>query len=208
MDSLNNTINIFLVRHCEPEKAGISNICLGRRDIPLSEKGKKEAKHLARYFIGQDIKHFYSSPLKRAMDTASVISNDVIISNNFYELDVGKWDGLSFDEIKKRYPEEYEKRGRDLENYVIEGGESMAMCKKRAMQELHNIIDKSLGDILIVTHLGVIRAIISSITKVSIESTFRYKIRYGSVSKIMYNKGNLSIVKIGDLDYNNKIDNG
>ena len=149
MDELNNSRSIFIVRHCHPQIN--EGICLGKKDIHLSEKGKTEAKILADYLLCKNIKHVYSSPLKRAMETAVIISDKmIVISNNFSELDMGIWDGLSFDEIKRLYPKEYAQRGKDLENYTVKGGESMSHCRNRAMEQLNKTIEESDGNILIV----------------------------------------------------------
>ncbi len=195
MGEFNNCRSIFLVRHCHPQIN--EGICLGKKDIPLSERGKMEAKILADYLMPKNIEHVYSSPLKRARETAAIISHkEIIVSDNFSELDMGIWDGLSFEQIKKTYPKEYEDRGKDLENYIVKGGESMSQCRERAMGQLNKVLDESDGNILIVTHAGVIRTIISSLANIRIKDTFDYKINYGSITMINYD-GKYRLVKIG-----------
>jgi len=179
-------------------------MCIGKKDIPLSVNGRKEAKILGEYLTNKNISSVYSSPLKRAKETASIITDVKIhIRKNIAELDMGIWDGLSFDEIKLRYSKDYEERGNDFENYIVEGGESISNCRKRAMEELYKTIGKSEGNVLIVTHAGVIRSIISAISKISIKETFEYKIGYGSITLLTINNDELKIIKIGDLDYKN-----
>lgn len=204
MNEFNKGRNIFLVRHCKPEfKDGI-HICIGKKDIPLSNEGIGHAKQLADYFLNMNINRIYSSHLKRAKKTAEIIAGSrlgVCIKDDFSEIDIGKWDGLTFEQVKLRYPEEYEKRGKDFENYVVEGGESMAMCRERAIKELHKSIDESEGNILIVSHAGVIRTIISSLLGISIIDTFEYKIDYGSISLITFNDNMLNLKKVGVTNY-------
>ena len=104
-------------------------ICLGKKNVPLSSEGRKEGKILADYLLNKNINNVYSSPLIRARETASIICDKKLnIRENFAELNMGIWDGLSFDEIKKKFPKEYIERGNDFENYIIEGGESLSMC--------------------------------------------------------------------------------
>jgi len=173
------------VRHCQPDLNRSENHCIGKMDIPLSDAGREQAKNLREYFSNKDISEIYSSNLKRAWETAEILADNKfspIIKHNFSELDTGKWDGLSFDEIKRIYPEEYKKRGEDLENYVVEGGESMAMCRKRAITELNNTLNNSKGNVIIVTHAGVIRTILSSVLEISIKETFDCKFDYGSIN--------------------------
>lgn len=203
MNELCQVRNIFLIRHCKPEfKDGIK-LCIGKSDIPLSNEGIEHAKQLADYFLNININYIYSSPLKRAKKTAEIIAGgrlNVNIKEGFSELNIGKWDGLSFEEIKLRYPEEYKDRGKDIENYIVEGGESMAMCRERAIRELHKTIKESEGNILIVAHAGVIRTIISSLLSISIKETFDYKIDYGSISLVTINENILKFKKIGVTD--------
>lgn len=195
-----NTRKIYLVRHCKPQVQEGTHLCIGKKDIPLSDKGREQALQLVKYFSDYNINGIYSSPLKRAKETAEIVAGkeyNVVTKSNFSELDVGKWDGLSFDEVKQRYPEEYEERGNNLENYIVEGGESMAMCRKRAMAEMYKTINESAGDIVIVAHAGVIRTILSSLLGISMNKTFNYKIDYGSISILNYDDKILKPHEIG-----------
>lgn len=199
-----NSRNIFVVRHLHPQIP--DGICLGKKNVPLSSEGREEGKILADYLLNKNINNVYSSPLIRARETASIICDKKLnIRENFAELNMGIWDGLSFDEIKKKFPKEYIERGNDFENYIIEGGESLSMCKKRAMSELDTIIRETDGNILVVTHAGVIRTIVSSIAKTRMTDTFEYKIDYGSITLLSIDDNKLNLIKIGDLEYKNNI---
>jgi alpha-ribazole phosphatase len=181
-------ITVYLVRHCEPELPS-DHICLGIRDIPLSLKGISHALKLKSYFSDKGIEAIYSSPLKRARKTAEIIADNKIrieIKNDFSEINMGKWDGMTFAEIKEKYPLEYEERGKDFENYVVEGGESMSMCRDRALRQLKDIMDNSEGKIIIVAHAGVNRLIISGLTGMSIKDSFLYQLKYGSIIRLKY----------------------
>lgn len=191
---------IYLIRHCEPQLPDGIPICMGRTDIPLSEKGIKQAMDLRDYFSKVDISGIYSSPLVRAMQTANIIANEnysVLIKNDFTEYNIGKWDGMSFADIKEKYPKEYKERGENLENYIVEGGESMAMCRERALPEFFNTVSQSEGNIIIVSHAGVNRIILSSMLGISVKESFSYKHDYGSVNVLLYDKERFKIKKIG-----------
>ena len=185
-------ITVYLVRHCRPELPS-GHICLGLTDIPLSREGIGQAAKLKSYFTDKDIKAIYSSPLERAKKTAEIIADNKIkveIKDNFSELNMGKWDGMTFAEIKEKYPEEYAERGKNFENYVVEGGESMSMCRDRALAELRDIINNSRGNTIIVAHAGVNRLIISELTGISIKESFLFQRKYGSIIKLKYD-GNI-----------------
>lgn len=191
---------IYLLRHCQPVLPKGIPICIGKTDIPLSKYGRDQAKDLKSYFSNIKVSAFYSSPLIRARETAEIIADQklkVAIKNNYSEFDIGKWDGMSFEEIKEKYPLEYLERGENLENYIVEGGESMAQCRKRSMSELYSTIDESNGNILIVAHAGVNRCILSEILGISIKDSFKFRHEYGSINILLYDGNSLSVDKIG-----------
>lgn len=197
-----NERTIYLVRHCKPKLPSDTSICSGIRDIPLSREGIKQAEKLKRYFQHKNINEIYSSPLIRAKKTAEIIADNklkVEIRNDFSELHMGKWDGMTFDEIKLKYPKEYIERGNDFENYIVEGGESMSMCRQRAFAQLWNIIDNSTGNIIIVAHAGVNRLILSKLSEISIKESFSLRQDYGSINILKYDGKNLSIINVGIL---------
>ncbi len=191
---------IYLIRHCEPQLPGGIPVCMGKNDIPLSEKGVRQAVELKDYFSRIDISGIYTSPLVRAMQTADIIADGnhhILIKHDLAEYNIGKWDGMSFDEIKEKYPKEYKERGENLENYVVEGGESMAMCRERALPEFLNIVNQSTGNIIIVSHAGVNRIILSHLLEISVMESFSYKHDFGSVNILIYEKESFTIKKIG-----------
>lgn len=181
---------IYLLRHCEPLLPKEVGFCLGRKDIPLSDGGRKQAHYLKNFFSTLEIDNIYSSPLCRARETAEIIANsrEVISRDGFSELNTGKWDGLSFDEIKEKFPAEYEERGKNLEYYVIEGGESFAQCRERAILEVLKSLNESKGHILIVTHVGVIRMLISYVSGIATKESFQIKTKYGHWITLYYDE--------------------
>jgi len=80
----------------------------------------------------------------------------------FREIDLGKWDGKTVAEIKRDYPEEYEARGRDIIGFKGHGGENYYDLRYRAFRGLrkHGFFCNE-SPAIIVTHQGVIRAVVS-----------------------------------------------
>lgn len=186
---------IYLVRHCRPDLPDTS-MCIGITDIPLSREGLNQAEALKRYFSDKNINAIYSSPLGRAKETAEIIADNkfkVEIRKNLSELNMGKWDGMTFENIKQKYPQEYFERGENFENYVVEGGESMSMCRKRALAELWNILIHSSGNIIITAHAGVNRLILSELSGTSIKESFSLQKEYGCISRLKYDGKNLKV---------------
>ena len=90
---------LFWVRHGE-DYANITKVFSSKKiDHPLTSKGRLQAQQTADFFIGQDIQQIYSSPMKRALETAETIAGrlnlNIIMMENFREVNVGRLDGRS-----------------------------------------------------------------------------------------------------------------
>jgi len=172
---------IFLVRHGQSGQHR-GKIFLGQYDIPLSEQGEMEAKAAGERLIdhGARPKRIYTSDLARAKETADIIAGQlgdlpVVPDKLLREMAMGTWDGELIEDIKAKFPEEYAKRGDDLRNYRIPGGENFYDLRGRVLREFHRIFSEDFrragagtgagdpgedpGDLVIVAHLGVITVI-------------------------------------------------
>jgi len=152
---------LYLVRHAEPELGGKSHVCLGgRSDVPLSPEGMARAAAAAASFEGEF--RVYASPMIRARQTAEGISAgrwEVSVLPGMEEIDCGEWDGLSFDEIRQRWPERYALRGGDL-SLTPPGGESLESVAKRGVAALESILAESAEDVIVVAHKGINRVLL------------------------------------------------
>ena len=95
---------LYLIRHGHPDFPIGSRICLGQTDTPLGPLGRLQSVLLARTFSVATLSGVYTSPLSRAYATARCISQTPIINTGLSEQSTGLWDGLSFDEIARRWP--------------------------------------------------------------------------------------------------------
>lgn len=188
-------ITLYLVRHGQPGLlVGKDSVCLGRKDVPLSHEGEKQAGRLAVYFKGRRVDAIYSSPLVRCTKTASILAEKsghkdipVQIEYGLEEVDVGHWDGMTFAEIKEKYPLEYEERGRHMGTYVVPGGESLSQAGRRYAAAVERILmkEKNKGDrhIVLVSHAGVMKTLLCKWAGKEIERTFDYRLPYTSLTK-------------------------
>ena len=173
---MDDRTRIFLIRHGQPEQH-CGKIILGQYDTPLSETGEGEARQAAEKLLseGARIKRIYSSNLLRAMQTAEIISGKlgivpIIPIVPFREMAMGKWDGELIEDIKAKFPEEFARRGEDIRNYRIPGGENFHDLSERVLKEFHRIKKEDFqdakedpGDFVIVAHIGVLSVIIDDL---------------------------------------------
>jgi broad specificity phosphatase PhoE len=110
----------YLMRHGEVANGGEKRYN-GHIDIDITAKGEEQMHRLARVLAGKPIIAVYSSDLIRSVKGATIISNSLGLSftplRELRERSVGKWEGLTAEEIKARFPDEYRAWRSDLLNY-------------------------------------------------------------------------------------------
>lgn len=145
-----HTRRIYLVRHGAVEFPEGVQRCIGRTELPLSERGRMQAEQLARYFTRHSVTKIFTSPLGRCRETAQILSGgrlDIETEEGLCEMDMGEWENLPLRELQ-------EKRGKRLESEPVYG-ESRENALKRFRQTIDDILEKSEGDIVCVAHAGV-----------------------------------------------------
>lgn len=141
---------IYVVRHCEP---AITGVLLGQSDPPLSEAGRAHAATLLR---GVELAVVYSSPLRRALETAREIARGapIEIVEDLREITYGDWDGRAWSEIEADHPEIAARKMRDWRGVTPPGGEpweNFADRVKRAFER----VQRSPRPVAMVAHAAV-----------------------------------------------------
>lgn len=151
---------VYLIRHALPDFPGGQRMCLGRTDIPLGPEGLEQARVMAGNL--PPVTAVYSSPLRRAVQTARAIAEPVILED-LREMDAGEWDGLTFAQIQQRYPELYAARGQDL-TLPLPEGEDREAGLRRFCGAMAYAAAESPGDLAVVAHGGIIAGFLQDIT--------------------------------------------
>lgn len=194
--------SIYLIRHAKPEFPGGVLQCIGSTDLPLSQEGERQAQRLGAYFENIPLKAIYTSTLTRAIQTAEAAARGkfpVIRMEGLRELNCGLWEGLTFEEIRARYPELYEKRGTDPEKFAPERGERFdeGLARFRAGVEL--AFGESTGDIGVVAHASVNRLLLCFLLGKPFREVYSIPQPYGGISEIWAQSGALTVGRIGFL---------
>jgi len=192
-------VTLCLVRHGQAEHFDKCRF-FGHTDIDLTDTGIKQMEIIAQKLKGISMEEVYSSDLKRASKSASIIAShwNKIPRKvpEFRELNFGKWEGLTWEEIDKRFPGGLKARFEDLINYKIPGGESLEDLQVRVLGKLKKILKGGEGkSILLVTHGGVSRVILCNALGLSLENLFRIEQDYGCLNIIEYFK-DTTVVKL------------
>lgn len=164
-------VKLFLIRHGQTD-GNVRGQYIGSLDIDMTEEGISQAKSAKNYLSNVNFSNIYSSPLKRAVNTAVIIAegtgHKVRIMNDLRELDFGKWEGLKFDEINSAYREDYQGWLDDPYNHPPTGGESFDKLIARADKEIKRIVEENPdgSSVAVVSHGGVILSLIVNWLKI------------------------------------------
>jgi broad specificity phosphatase PhoE len=133
---------------------------LGTTDLGLSEIGLNQAKEVAAAYAGK-FDAVYSSPLRRAFETAEAVGESPTKIDAFAELYQGALEGLTFPDAIARYPDFFKEWAVNPATAAVPGGETLKACEERAHQALTTLCDNhALGQgILVVSHQMVIAAL-------------------------------------------------
>lgn len=181
-------LELILVRHGETDSNTRGTYC-GWTDCRLNENGLEQAHIAAEKLKGIEFKDVFSSPLKRAKETVKTICEDtqmnVIYDDGLKEQNFGEWEDQTYAEITAKYPEECTRWQSDWMNYCVMGGESPAHVYRRVSNFIDRLINTyESGKVLIVTHLGCIRFIVSHLLGMSMDGFWRFRVDNGSISRI------------------------
>jgi broad specificity phosphatase PhoE len=161
---------LLLTRHGLPTAA--TNVWLGgRMDVPLSPDGRAQAEALALRLTGVRIDRIISSPMLRAVETATATATAIAtgrpveVDERLREQDCGRWEGLTFDDATAREPELRALWELDPAANHLPGGESGDEVAERARSFLADLLATELpseGDrrVLVVAHTAVNRILL------------------------------------------------
>jgi len=188
---------LYLVRHGAVLPAGAERICLGRRDLPLSDLGRAQAAELAPFFSEHPVAELWSSPLTRCRETAILLGagREVHVHSGLIEVDVGKLDCLPFSEIRRRFPEAWEQNGADPFRFRPPGGEPFEIASERFSQTLRSILQRADGDVAVVTHAGVGRLFLCRVQGWAAPMMYRIPQPYGCVNTLTWLGGDEYILE-------------
>lgn len=197
---------IYLLRHGETEY-GKEKRYLGHTDCNLSKQGKEQSKYLGSIFANDKITidNIFSSDLIRCKDTIKIVFPNMKVTflEQLREINMGDWDGLTFDEVKNKYAEDYKKRGENIAGFIPRNGESFNQCQNRAVDVFRNIINSTRGNIVICSHSGFIRTLLCHLLNKDLTDMFNIKLNYGCINIIKVDGNNIFVEGINSNSINN-----
>jgi broad specificity phosphatase PhoE len=191
---------IFLIRHCQTELSSAKRL-IGQYDVALSAEGLARSREIGEAVMDYGVEHLFCSTLKRTTHMAEIIASYLKIRpepmKELNEINLGSWDGLHVEDIKRNYPNEYDARGKDLLNYRIPGGENFFDLQKRVKNAFGYILKKC-GNIMIIGHKSVNRVILCHVMGIDINDLFSIPQDYGCCNIIIQENMEL---KVRDINW-------
>ncbi|MER7908786.1 bifunctional RNase H/acid phosphatase [Streptomyces sp. NPDC096068] len=198
-----------LLRHGEtaltPEKRFSGS---GGSDPELSAAGLRQAEAVAAALAARGtIQEIVSSPLTRCRQTAAAVAArlglDVRIEQGLRETDFGAWEGLTFGEVRERYPEDLDAWLASPKAAPTGGGESFATVARRVAATRDRLTAAHAGrTVLLVTHVTPIKTLVRLALGAPPESLFRMELSAASISAVAYYAdGNASVRLLNDTSH-------
>jgi len=181
-------MDIYLIRHTKTDT--IKGLCYGQWDVALADSFIEEAQQLQQKLPKLKSNSLtFSSPLTRCLKLAEMLSDNVSTDARLLELDFGDWENRRFDDIDVDVLTQW------TDNFVHLGppnGESFIdLCQRTRsfwldVLDVLNEMPPASEQILIITHAGVIRALLANILKLHPANAFQFRVDVGSVHKLQY----------------------
>lgn len=178
---------LLLIRHAQPSEDSSRERCYGRLDVELADEGRRKAAELARALRDVRLDAVYVSPRRRALDTARPLAETrglvPLVDARLAELDFGELEGRTYDEIAATRPELYRRWMEAPTTVQFPGGDSYATLRTRVLAAVADI-RAMVETAAVVTHGGVVRAILAHCLGMPDAAIFALAQDYGGVSVV------------------------
>lgn len=196
-------MRLILVRHGETDW----NAALryqGQSNVPLNQRGREQAKLLTARLKVRGAIALYTSDIVRAQETAEIVGAGLKLTPqtlpDLREIDVGQWEGLTPEELYRRFPDHMRQYERDPARTVRIGGESYQQLQERALRALKQIESKHTGDqvVIAVSHGGTIRAILCHVIGLDLINFGKLWLDNGSISELHLGSNGWRVMRLND----------
>ena len=199
-------MKIYLIRHGQTDW-NLEGKIQGRHDVSLNETGSKQAELLAMGMDKRPVVQIFSSRQKRALETAQAVGRRqhvaVTVIDGLEEGEFGEWEGKTWDEISREYPEEFKVWCTEPAEIVPPGGESRPQIYRRIGNALKEILRRSRGDIAIVSHGAALAYMVSLMLEKELGDHDEIIVKNASISTVEYDRetGKFHMAEANDVSH-------
>ncbi len=199
------TTTVLLVRHGQT-KSNVTGFYMGWSDEDLNDVGYTQVRCLSSRLAGLPIASVYTSPLRRAYNTAAILAEPhqlkLKVFDELTEIQLGDWQGLHMDEISRRWPELWQQWRTDPSGVVIPNGESLHEVTERAIPALHRIVETNQGkQAIIVAHEVIVKVIVAHVLGSPNSIYRRFEISNTSLTVIQFIDNKPRLIGLNDTSH-------
>jgi probable phosphoglycerate mutase len=179
---------LYLIRH-GATGANLENRFAGRSPEPLHPTGIKQIQAVGTELASCNLTRIFCGPLPRTRQTAAILQNNlnipVTVSAGLTEINIPHWDGLTKQEIRDTFGDEYPTWLSSPEIFALPGCETLSEVQERGLQALKTMVTaEPTGNLLIVSHLIVLRCLVLYLKDMDLKDFRTVKIDNGSVVRL------------------------
>jgi broad specificity phosphatase PhoE len=195
-------MKLILVRHGET-RWNRENRVVGHTGIALNSNGRRQVELLAKKLENDNVSAIYSSPLRRARETAAAIVRfnglKVVDDDAFKEIDAGELEGLTFGEVMERYGGFFKDWMKGNPSLRMPGGESMTELQQRTWPAVERIVGENTDRaVILVSHSLAILSIIVRALGMDPSNYRRLRLSVASVSILKFGDSGASLALFND----------
>lgn len=188
---------IYLLRHAEPDiESGV--YYGGGTDMPLSYEGTLRARNVGAK-LGINPTNLFTSTLRRSRETLELMfptrKDSIREVEGLQEIFMGEWELKTFDEVRDKWAETFEREGVEFADCHCPGGETFRQVQTRAVKALEQLLSETDGDVLIAMHGGVIWTLLCHYFDFNLNNVFFYPMQYCSVCELELNEAGMRLVR-------------
>jgi len=195
---------LILARHGETVW-NVEKVYRGRTDVNLDEVGIKQAELLGKHLSNWELETIYSSPLRRAIDTANIIARyqkiGVHIAEGLIDFDYGEWQSLPEQRAKRLYPSLHDEWHNNPHKVKMPGGESLEDVKKRAIKVVNDVLSEYQGSVVLVSHRVVNKVLICFLLGLDNSYFWNIKQDVGGITIFNYVDGRFVLTRHNDTSH-------
>lgn len=196
---LDSATRLLLIRHGETAWNRATRI-QGHTDIPLSALGLAQAERLAGALAHEPLAAIYSSDLSRARQTAQALARPhglaLVLDADLRERAFGAFEGLSWEEINQRYPDDAARWRRREPDFPVGGGESLTLFSQRCIAAVRRAAAGHPG--AIVAHGGVLDCLYRAATGVALDAPRSWQLGNATVNRLLATDDGFTLVGWND----------
>jgi alpha-ribazole phosphatase/probable phosphoglycerate mutase len=187
----NNRTRVYLARHGQVENF-LSGVYNGQTDVVITAVGRGQMRTLLDRLRDRELAAVYCSDLSRNVEGATIIASGLGLPcaklPDLRERHFGEWEGLTYEEIGRDYPDLFESWQADVTAIRPPGGgESSYDLSERVLRTYLPLVEKHRGEnIFILGHGGVNRVVLAHALKLELRRIFRMDQAFGCLNLIDY----------------------